>query len=344
MSGKRPTLADVAARCGVSTMTASRALRADTKVAPATRAAVRAAAETLGYKADPFLSVLVNYRRNVRAPLRAATIAYVTNYPAGTPWRDWPIYGGYFRGAKARAEELGYGVEEFSRTAAGSLRRAEDILHHRGFVGLLLAPTMTPAGHTRLDVGALPAVALGLSLRLPRLHFTATDPYRATLDLLHRLKRAGYRRPGFAAVYSHDARLEHRPSAAFRSWQELFGREREAVPPCLLPHDEFAAGLVRWLRKWRPDIVVGSEVWPAMVLEKAGVRFPEDAGFASTGLMPGDAPRYSGMCADAVATGAASVDLLHSLILRGEHGVPEAARGVFVDLTWHPGETAPKRK
>lgn len=344
MAGKRATLAEVAELCGVSVMTASRALRAGTKVAPGTRAAVRAAAEKLGYKSDPFMSVLVNYRRNVRAPRRSATVAYVTNYPPGTPWRGWPVYGGYFRGARERAEQLGYGLEEFSRAGAGSLRRAEEILHHRGYVGLLLAPTLSAIGHTRLDVGQLPAVALGLSLRLPRLHFAAGDPYRATLDLLHRLKRAGYRRPGFAAVRAHDARTEHRASAAFLGWQALHLPEAERVPCCLLPHEEFGENAPRWFRKWRPDVVVGSEVWPAMVLEKAGVRFPKDAAFATTGLQPEDEPRFSGMLPDAAATGAAAMDLLHSLILRSERGVPEVARGVVVDAAWHPGSTAPARR
>ncbi len=341
MQSKRATLAEVAERCGVSTMTASRALRVGTRVSPETRAAVQAAARELGYRSDPFMSVLVNYRRNVRAPRRTATVAYVTNYPAGTPWRDWPIYGGYFQGARERAEQLGYGTEEFPLGAAGSLRRAEEILHHRGYVGLLLGPTLSAAGHTRLELGELPAVALGRSLRLPRLHYAASDPYRSTLDLLHRLKRLGYRRPGFAAVSSHDARTEHRASAAFLSWQSLHVPEAARVPCCLLTHEEFSRGAPRWFRKWKPDVVVGSEVWAAMVLEKGGVRFPADAAFASPGLQAGDEERFSGMRLDAAATGAAALDLLHSLILRGEGGVPAMARGVSVDALWHAGATAP---
>ncbi|MYZ19582.1 MULTISPECIES: LacI family DNA-binding transcriptional regulator [unclassified Streptomyces] len=46
----QPTLRDVAERAGVSAMTASRVLRDDPQVLPATRARVRAAADALGYR------------------------------------------------------------------------------------------------------------------------------------------------------------------------------------------------------------------------------------------------------------------------------------------------------
>ena len=49
-AGQPPTLRDVAERAGVSAMTASRVLRDDPRVLPATRDRVRAAAAALGYR------------------------------------------------------------------------------------------------------------------------------------------------------------------------------------------------------------------------------------------------------------------------------------------------------
>ncbi|MBC8041420.1 MAG: LacI family DNA-binding transcriptional regulator [Opitutaceae bacterium] len=344
MPEKRPTLADIAARCGVTVMTVSRALRAGTQVAPATRAAVEAAAKDLGYRADPFMSVLVNYRENLRSPTRRATIAYVMNYPAGTPWREWPVFRDFLGGVTTRAAELGYGVEEFSLREAGNLKRAADIMRNRGYVGVVLAPSIGPSGHTRLDLRELPSVTLGHSLRAPRLNYAVGDVFRSTGDLMHQLKRLGYRRPGFAAIYEFDARIEHRASAAFLSWQALFVAVDQRLPVCMPSAERFTKDTTAWFKKNQPDVVVSLGVWPAQMLEQSGTVFPRDAGFASVALNADDQPRFSGMKINHTAIGTAATDLLHAQILRGEKGVPPLPRGVHVDATWHAGDTAPKKR
>jgi LacI family transcriptional regulator len=344
MTEKRPTLADIAARCGVTVMTVSRALRAGTQVAPATRAAVEAAAKELGYRADPFLSMLVNYRRNVRAPKRTATIAYVTNYPDGTPWRNWPVFRDFYAGVSGRAAELGYGVEEFSLREAGNLRRAADILRNRGYLGVVLAPSIGPSGHTRLDLRELPSVALGHSLRAPRLNYAVGDVFRSTIDLLHNLKRLGYRRPGFVAVYELDARIEHRASSAFLGWQALFVAADQRLPVYMPSAERFPKETAAWFKKSKPDVIVALGVWPAQMLEQGGIAFPRDAGFASLAINADDDPRFSGMKINHADIGTAATDLLHAQILRGEKGVPTLPRGIHVDAKWHAGETAPKKR
>lgn len=343
MPQKRPTLADIAARCGVTVMTVSRALRAGTQVAPDTRAKIKAAAKELGYRADPFMSVLVNYRSNLRAPTRRATFAYVTNYPAGTQWRKWTVFRDFFDGISTRAAELGYGVEEFPLRKAGNLKRAADILRNRGYAGAVLAPSKGPSNHTRLDLSELPSVALGHSLRAPRLNHAVCDVFRATTDLMHRLKRIGYRRPGFAAVYEIDARIEHRASAAFLGWQALFVAADQRLPVCMPPEKNFTEVATAWFNENRPDVVVALGASPAGRLEQSGLVFPRDAGFASLALNADDDPRYSGMKINHRDIGAAAADLLHAQILRGERGVPPLPRGVHVDAAWHAGETAPKK-
>jgi LacI family gluconate utilization system Gnt-I transcriptional repressor len=66
---KAPRMADVAARAGVSPMTVSRAFRADSSVSEATRAAIRAAAEELGYVLDSAASALRSNRTDFVAVL-----------------------------------------------------------------------------------------------------------------------------------------------------------------------------------------------------------------------------------------------------------------------------------
>jgi len=64
-SKSRTTLADVAARAGVSKMTASRALRDAADVSPVNRKRVKDAAKTMGYVANPLAASLSNNRSNL---------------------------------------------------------------------------------------------------------------------------------------------------------------------------------------------------------------------------------------------------------------------------------------
>jgi DNA-binding LacI/PurR family transcriptional regulator len=265
------------------------------------------------------------------------------NYAPGTRWREWPVFRDYHAGFTARAAALGYGVEDFSLPEAGNARRAGEILRHRGYAGLVLAPSAGPLSRSRLDLTGFPAVTLGHSLRFPRLHYAVGDVFRCCTDTLHTLKRLGYRRPGFAAVYAHDARIEHRASSAFLGWQALFVAAEQRVPVCLAPAEKFTAAIETWFRAEKPDVVIGLGVSTGRTLERCGAGFPRDAGFASLSLDADDEPRFSGMKMDHAGMGEAAADLLHAQILRGEAGVPDHLRGVHVEARWHPGETVCRR-
>ena len=69
MSSRQVTLKEVAAKAGVSIMTASRALRNQANVTPDTRAKVERAAAQLDYRPNPLVSALMSYRRASRARL-----------------------------------------------------------------------------------------------------------------------------------------------------------------------------------------------------------------------------------------------------------------------------------
>jgi DNA-binding LacI/PurR family transcriptional regulator len=344
MKNLRTTLAEVAAECGVTKMTASRALREGTVVAGETRARVREAAERLGYRPDPFLAGLAEHKRRKAGPEKKATLAYVTQYGAGTNferWRDWPVYRSFFAGAKRRAEALGYGLEEFSVPGAGSRARAEQVLANRGYAGLLMAPSPLPAGYTRLGLADFPVVALGYSLRRPRLHHAVTNHFQAVQDVMHELKKRGFERVGLAISRERDARAAHRWTASFRSWQESFLPAWRRVPLCL--HEEAArdAALPAWFERERPDVLVTVLGWERDVLVRAGWSFPRDAGYAALSLDENEVGVCAGFSEEPLEVGASAVDLLHMLILRNERGVPACPLGLKIDGRWYDGPTLP---
>lgn len=338
MIKRRVTLEDVAVACGLTKMTVSRAIRPNTQVAPATRARVQEAVRRMGYRPDPLLSGLQSHRRGVRQGRRSATIAYVTNYPDNA-WRRWPVWSGFYLGAKARADELGYGLEEFAMINSGGAERASKVLHHRGYAGLLLAPSRLPLGFTRLRLEDFPAVAIAHSIRKPRLHYATPDHVHAIQRTMHELKRRGYRRPGLVISSRQDARVERRWSASFRMWQERFLSEENRLALCWAEPADLELAVPRWLEKERPDVVVSDLERMLPLLETLGLVAPREIGYASLSLRPGELGRVAGNCEEAAAVGAAAMDLLRSAIERNERGAPALPCGVHVDGSWHDGLT-----
>lgn len=96
---RRPTLKDVAARCGVSVISASRAIRDAPHVSPALRARVERAAAELGYRPNRIAGSLRSQTAeliavvvpSVRHEVFAEVIDGVDDALAGGPWR--PVLG-----------------------------------------------------------------------------------------------------------------------------------------------------------------------------------------------------------------------------------------------------------
>ena len=109
---KRITLRDIAQASGVHLATVSRALRNDSQVGEATASQVRRIALEMGYTPDPMLAALSAYRSQTKKQAYHATIAWVPNDFTRNAW-SCPTFDLYFEGARARAAQMGYQLEEF---------------------------------------------------------------------------------------------------------------------------------------------------------------------------------------------------------------------------------------
>jgi len=325
-------------------MTVSRALREGTPIAAESRAHISRVAQSMGYRPDPYLRALASHRSNTNLRNRGSVIAYVTNYPPAFKWRTWTGFHVQFQGAQARAEALGYSLLEFAMSEAGSRRRVSHILHSRGVVGLILAPTFSSGGHSRLDLSQFPAITIGHSLRRPELSYAGSNHFGACLKLMHELKRRGYKRPGFATQFEHDARSEHRWSAAFKYWQNSFISKSNEIPLLLVKKGNLKQTFLPWFKRYRPDVVVSSQPWPHAVLVEKGVEVPGKCSFAFIGLVPEQKEYLSGIYPQYEEIGASAIDLLHSLILGGEKGSPKTVRAMLIDGTWNEGKTVRKTR
>ncbi|MFF3645241.1 LacI family DNA-binding transcriptional regulator [Streptomyces sp. NPDC002564] len=206
----RPTLRDVAERAGVSAMTASRVLRDDPQVLPATRARVRAAAAALGYRPN-------EVARSLRLGRGAGLVGLVVTNLAN------PFYSRLALGVDSVVAEHGL------KTVIGNTGQDPDA--ERDLTADLLARRVdgiiaVPAGADQRHLAAAAAggVPVVLASRPPE-GFAAdcvlVDDFGGARDATARLLARGHRRIGFLgsppAVHTGAERLRGYAAALARA-------------------------------------------------------------------------------------------------------------------------------
>lgn len=333
------TLQDVAEKAGVHRSTVSLALRENPRISAEMRKRVQAIARELGYRSNPLVTALMRSRRT-RQATHDVVIAYVTNYPTRYGWRpphhDRP---NFFPGAAARAQELGYKLEDFWLGEPGMTpKRFAQILSSRGINGLLIG--RLPPGQSELDLpwDNFSSVALGLTLKNPRLHHVAEDAFASAAEAMNRCIAAGDKRVGFVFSEPDDSpNTGDRYLAAYLRHQLRF-RPENRIPHCdYRPEPEFAAHFMRWMEAHKPDVVLATHAEPIMRLyADAGKVFPRKVklvALVNDKLHQG----FAGIHHDPAELGALAVDMVVGMMHRGETGIPTEAHYVLVPGRWVDG-------
>lgn len=338
----RPTQKDVARTAGVTQATVSLALRNHPEVSVKTRRRIQAIARRLGYAPDPYLAGLSAYRKTRRPAKFQATVAWLSNYPAGESWRNFPAFRGYFEGANARARELGYQLEEFRLHTPGmTCGRMANILAARNVNGVLVAPQPRAGTTLEFDFGRFSAVTFGYTLAEPQLHVATLHMFRSMETAFRRLVALGYRRPGLALAIESDRRADRQWSAAF--WTEQQTLPPAARVPLLLGQPLERQSFLAWFKQHRPDVVVA--IWPEVLawLVEAGITVPETVGLALL-TVPDGGVLYSGIWENPHVIGAKAVEFLVDLTHRSERGCPDVPLTMLVAGTWVEGKTVRAQK
>ncbi|MFA7344845.1 MAG: LacI family DNA-binding transcriptional regulator [Terrimicrobiaceae bacterium] len=331
---KRISIRDIARAVGLHHTTVGLALRDSPRLKKATREKIRAVAAELGYRPDPMLSALISYRNSKRTAAFHAVIAWINNWPDRNALLVNSTYRNYFEGASARADDLGYMLQEFwlheNGMTPAKMRR---IFQARNITGLLIAPQPVSQGSIGLDFQDFSAVAFGYSMHPHMLHLV-TNHHTQTMDLvIAKLVELGYRRPGYCILPSTDAggnyiwisRLMH----IYSRYPEL-----SQIPRMV---SKEGAAFAKWIKKYQPDVLIGFNNFLPEV-EKLGYQVPADIGFVSMAVDPKN-PRISGANENDFLIGKTALDVLVGMIHRGERGAPEVPIRTLIDSTWFPGET-----
>jgi DNA-binding LacI/PurR family transcriptional regulator len=283
----RVTLADVAQACGYHLSTISLALRRHPEIPETTRLKIEQAAKELGYRPDPQLSALAAYRTRNRRTRYQCMIGVVTDYDRTDEWREYHTGQRIYEGMKRRAEELGYGLEEFTCGASPTaLVRLERKLKARNCRCLVLPNVRRLGVDMGLDWENYSVITQAYSFQKPEFHRVAHH-HRHNLALaVEVLRSRGYRRFGFSINPVLDQRLKRGWSAEFLSLAKHLGRGESAVTYMPKNQKEWSPDTVlKWLRREQPEVLI-SPGFDREHMEEDGWRVPAEIGFVNLDLAP----------------------------------------------------------
>ncbi len=339
---------DVAVAASVHASSVSRALSNNPQVSEAERTRIRAIADRLGYRPNPFVAAFTAQVRGYRCSPDHATIAVLDCWPAGA---SRGFLARYLAGIRARAEELGHSLDHHA--LHGSLPALDRILRARGTPGLLILPV--PAG---IDLSALPldhraAATIDYSLKAPALHRAAPHYFQHMQTALRELAARGCQQIGYCTYLHAEERLDAQWLGAYTAWQALQPASAR-VPVHFNPYDEEITraaprvrdaawrrdrdAFLRWLGRAHPDAIISNDFFFLNWLRESGARVPRDIAFVSLNTEP-DHPGVAGIDQQHEAIGAAAVDLILGQFHRNDYGAPGLQKTVHVNGRWTNGST-----
>lgn len=263
------TLKEVAARARVSLATVSYALRQHPKIPAETRAQVAAAARALGYRPNPRVASLMAHIRGAQSRPHRERLAFVWVHTSRAEARQNAFLGMVYAGARERAAQMGFALEEFWTSDPGMTdQRLEQILRARGIVGVVLSPVTTAEATVTLgwDWRHFAAAVIGNVTWTPELHHAGHHHFLAMRLVLLELAKLGYRRPAAMIEATSNERGKHAWEGAFLAHHPQPAAARSCVR-VLAGDDQSDVGA--WLRQLRPDALIVSTT---DLLDRRGVR------------------------------------------------------------------------
>lgn len=340
LSRPRVTVREIARRLNISHATVSRALRGNRQISEPIRQLVQRTAQEMGYRPDPMLSALAQYRRSKGKLPIAAELAWINGWPDPAQLRSFHEFDLYWKGASDEADRNGFRLEEFVLSHTTSPARLEKILRARNISGILIPPAGGIAlnwGNFRWDDFCI--VRFGHSITTPRAHLVTSDQLTDGLIAFENIWKNGYRRIGLAISATSHTRF----SAGY-----FFSQARRApalsIPPLTVSEKgggQALSQIDKWLRQHKPDAILTDLKAMGLWLAQLGRKVPGDLGLATLSVLDGNAD--AGIDQNSEEIGRAAVQLVISLINHNEFGIPEICRELLVEGRWVSGTTLPPK-
>lgn len=339
------TLRDIATKLNVSHTTVSLALRNSPSISEARRAEVKRIAEQMGYRPDPMLSSLVQYRTGHRTAKIQSALAWINHWEQPEKLRKFREFDLYWRGASQAAERFGYHLDEIRWAASYTPQRVEQILRTRNIRGLLIPPHAKPPDWGGFDWNNFSIIRFGMSVPAPDTHIVTADQQRAVLMAFRKMSDYGYQHIGLVVCGDYDRKLGGNYIGGLAAAQDLFSF-KHIIPPLKTNMEVYEKNpttakklLAQWLQKHKPDAILTSLNTVPTMIEELGYSIPNEIAVAGTTIY--DVPVDAGINQNPEAIGRAAVEMLVAQINRNERGVPEAPRRTLVESSWQDGKSLP---
>ncbi len=334
------TIADAA---GVSKSAVSLALKNDPRLPETTRDRIQKLAVKLGYQRNPVMASLMAQLRASRTPKFQSNLAWI-NCNEHQDMMHWHTFRDFREGARARAIEMGYGLEDFWVGESGmSAMRLKQILNARNIRGLIAAAAQRPGkiyeGYESFW-GNFSCGVVGIANVEPRLPSAMVDHYQTAKKATESVLELGYRRPALVLEPALDELLDGKFSAGFHTVTKRLPAETR--PPHFAFHWKLEKEFIDWYRKYQPDVIVTASIDIRKWLTTAGVSIPGEVGLAHLDLAP-DMDDWAGMQQHNDQVGANAADLVIAQITRAETGPYDNPKILLINSTWVEGPSVRKQ-
>lgn len=343
------TIRDVAAAAGVAISTVSAALNEDGRVKESTRARVKAEAKRLGYRPNRAAAMLSSREHRDPRSVARVPVAFLTSMRASEATAGLETVAG----ARARAAELGYAFQHVDLGKEPAVAALGRRLYARGVEGLIVG-RMWPDSPQRLDLewDNFSVVYCGRDHSEDlRAHGAEHDIFESTLRMFREAVARGYRRIG-VCLREHEPRLlddDSRLGAVLAAQASLPAARR--VAPYRgrvgVSGPEEMRRLAEWVERTKPDAVIGFNHGDYWMLREAGIRIPEEMGYAdlhATGPAANSGESgLAGVLQDRRRGGAAAMDLLDQQIRYRHRGLTPTPISLLTYSVFHDGDSLPFR-
>ena len=275
----RATLADIARLARVSKATVSLALRGHPKISSATSERVKSVAQQIGYRPDPVLARIAASRWRTRQNPSDSVVAFVVS---PHPWHadNVEMSPALRLSAAEVGEQLGYRVERFKLHDYTNPKNLARVLFHRGIRAVIFGPIMAEQVIAEFPWDEFTCVGCHVGYYQPPVNVVVPDFHHAVVNVWREALSAGYKRIGVALLQEMEAvdRFDKVSAALF--CQSQLSPDLPSVPLQHFPigdQREFKA----WLKRYRPDVVLGFNDTVAWWLDRVGAVVPEQVGFVS---------------------------------------------------------------
>lgn len=340
-----PTLREIARRAGVSHTTVSLSLRNHPSIPEQTRTRVRHLADELGYRSNVLVSALMSQVRLKQHKGAPEVVGFLTGGPSADDWKNHSASEGFYEGARKRAQQLGMRVEPFWLGPGGAAAAATcRMLAARAIRGNLISPFPVPVYDYELDWSHLICVGLGYVFNHHNMHRATHNHFRGVFLAYGELVRRGYTRIGLMLDRDENSRVNYSWLGGYLAAQNTAGLA--PLPPLLTQGPDDPKRVRAWLRRARPDVVIGFGPRQLLALSQLGLKIPQDIAFAALDVDQtrlAHVEQVTGINQNLSLIGATAIDILASQLYHNEQGLPQRPVHSMIEGYWVDGRTAPRR-